>query len=192
MTKAVDQKTNVTDIDTNTAGIATNVTDIAGNSTRLTATEAETTSNTNRITATENITTANTAGIAANASDIGTNASNINSNTGRITTNETNIGTNTAGIASLNNQVSSLTTSVQANREVASDGIAIALASKAPTLPAGANQAITMGFGHYDGRTAFAGGFTARVAPRSQLYGTVGLGFNTGKVGLSAGYQFSW
>jgi autotransporter adhesin len=78
------------------------------------------------------------------------------------------------------------------NRQIASDGIAIALASKSPTLAPGQNAAVTFSLGNYDSSTAFAVGGAYRLDDGIQAYGTLGTVAGSGNVGSSIGVQFSW
>ncbi|WP_300074800.1 YadA-like family protein, partial [uncultured Ruegeria sp.] len=149
---------------TNADGIATNADGIATNADGI-ATNAD--------------------GIATNADNIATFGDGIDANTGNIATNTKNISQNTARIADLSSQVDT-------NRAIASDGIAMALAAKVPTLLPDQNGAITFGLGNYDSSTALSIGMTARISYKLQAFGTVGYGFESEKIGSSIGIMYAW
>ncbi len=82
---------------------------------------------------------------------------------------------------------------IEENRGVASDGIAIALASNVPSLSNGQSKALSVAFGHFDGSSAFAVSGATRVENTNMsLFGSAGVGTRTGKFGVSAGVQWSW
>ena len=77
--------------------------------------------------------------------------------------------------------------------DLALDGIAIALASKVPSLANHENSAVTVGLGNYAGATALSVGGTIRIQDTNmQLYGTVGTGFKSKKLGSSVGIRLAW
>ena len=86
-----------------------------------------------------------------------------------------------------------LQSQIDRNAEIANDGIAMALAAKVPSLAEDAEGAFSIGLGHYSGSTALAAGGTAWLpGTDTQLYGTVGYGFKSSKIGASIGLMFSF
>ena len=78
---------------------------------------------------------------------------------------------------------------------MASDGVAIALAAKVPSLAPGIKSALSLSMGYYNGSTALAAGVTAAIpdaGSNAQLFATLGVGGRTGNVGASMGMQWSW
>ena len=107
--------TNVTDIATNTSGIATNVTDIATNTSGIATNVTDIATNTSGIATNMTDIATNTSGIATNVTDIATNTSEIATNTSGIATNVTDIATNTSGIAT---NVTDIATKITGNTAI--------------------------------------------------------------------------
>ncbi|WP_175502276.1 YadA-like family protein, partial [Aliiroseovarius crassostreae] len=134
----------------------------------------------------------NTGNIATNTANISTNTANIGTNTANILTNTGNIATNTANIATNTGNIATNTANIATNRGIAADGIAIALASKTPTIMPGQNYAVTAALGNFDSSTAFALGGAMRIGDQIQAFGTIGTAFGSGEIGTSMGVQWNW
>ena len=114
--------TNATDIATNTSGIATNVTDIATNTIGIATNVTDIATNTSGIATNVTDIATNTSGIATNVTDIATNTSgiatnvtDIATNTSGIATNVTDIATNTSGIATNVTDIATNTSGIATN-----------------------------------------------------------------------------
>ena len=107
--------TNVTDIATNTSGIATNVTDIATNTSGIATNVTDIATNTSGIATNVTDIATNTSGIATNVTDIATNTSGIATNVTDIATNVTDIATNTSGIATNVTDIATNTSGIATN-----------------------------------------------------------------------------
>ena len=73
-----------------------------------------------------------------------------------------------------------------------SDGIAIALAAKVPSLANGQDNALSVGLGNYNGSTAISIGGSVRLDTNVIAYGTLGVASRTQRIGTSVGIQWSW
>ena len=91
------------------------------------------------------------------------------------------ITANTAGIAANAREISD-------NR----DGIAMAMALKAPYVAPDATYAVSGGMGFFDGAKAFAMSGAYRVDARTQVDAGVTYGFDSDKVGGRVGVSYSW
>jgi trimeric autotransporter adhesin len=63
---------------------------------------------------------------------------------------------------------------------------------ESPTVPTGANYAMSGGIGYYDERAAATAAFSARVGEMSSVSAGIGVGFDSGEVGARAGFQVAW
>ena len=63
---------------------------------------------------------------------------------------------------------------------------------ESPSIPAGAKFALSGGVGHYKGRTSMAMAVSAAVSEMASLSAGVGVGANSGEVGLRGGFQIAW
>ena len=107
--------TNVTDIATNTSGIATNVTDIATNTSGIATNVTDIATNTSGIATNVTDIATNTSGIATNVTDIATNTSGIATNVTDITTNTSGIATNVTDIATNTSGITTNVTDIATN-----------------------------------------------------------------------------
>ena len=131
--------------------------------------------------------------IASNSAQITANETNIGNNADQISLNQNNISNNTDQINSMSNGFNRLENNISTNRQIAADGIAIALAAKVPTLTDSQLNAFSVGLGHYDGSSALAiAGATKIENSNATLFGTLGVGIQQQKFGFSAGMQWAW
>ncbi|MDH5514100.1 MAG: YadA C-terminal domain-containing protein, partial [Gammaproteobacteria bacterium] len=152
---------------------------------------------TNITTNSTNIST-NTTGIATNSTNITTNSTNISTNTTGIATNSTNITTNTTNIATNSTNIATNTTNIAKNSTRIDDledesrsGIAAVAAMAAIPAPMnGRKFSVGLGAGHFNGESAIAAGFNARLTDSMTLTG--GVGGNGDEVATSLGIGFSW
>ena len=89
-------------------------------------------------------------------------------------------------------QVGALRYDMNALSDTLSDGVAIALAAKVPTLENGATNALSVGLGNYNGSTALSVGGAVRLDANVVAYGTLGVASRTRKLGTSIGVMWSW
>ena len=68
----------------------------------------------------------------------------------------------------------------------------MALAMDTPVLPAGANMAVSGGFGYFRNRVGGTAAFAARVGNMTSVSAGVGVGFDSGTVGGRVGFQHAW
>ncbi|MDO9489298.1 MAG: YadA-like family protein, partial [Sphingomonadaceae bacterium] len=137
--------------------------------------------------------TASTAAQAA--ASVGVATVDANGVLGRNTTLLANTAANTASIATLQGQTATLFDLADVNRRdirTANEGVAMALAMDSPSIPDGANYALSGGFGYFQKRTAFSSAVSARVGEMSAFSAGIGVGLDSGEVGGRAGFQVAW
>ena len=128
--------------------------------------------------------TTNSTNISTNTTGIATNSTNITTNTTNIATNSTNIATNTTNIAKNSTRIDDL-------EDESRSGIAAVAAMAAIPAPMnGRKFSVGLGAGHFNGESAIAAGFNARLTDSMTLTG--GVGGNGDEVATSLGIGFSW
>jgi hypothetical protein len=129
-----------------------------------------------------------TASTAAQTGPVSIVTADAGGTLGRSTINLTQLG-------ALPGQVNTLFNLTEINRRdirKANEGVAMALALDSPSVPAGANFAVSGGIGYYQNRTAATTAFSARVSDKAIISAGVGVGLNSGEVGARGGFQFAW
>lgn len=130
----------------------------------------------------------------------------IRRNTDDITALRTDTDANTRDIAGDRGRIDALETSVgrdmndfrdelgaQGKRiDVATEGVAMALALKSPTIPENKTFALSGGFGTFESRNAFAVSGGVRAAEALQLDAGIAFGLDEGSVGGRAGATLTW
>lgn len=114
---------------------------------------------------------------------------------GRNTTLLPTVAALQAGQTAMTTQVQALFEAATVNRRDvrrAYEGVAMALAMESPHLPAGTRFGLSGGVGYYGDRMAGTAAFAARVGKAGAVSAGAGFGFNSGKVGLRAGFQHAW
>lgn len=71
------------------------------------------------------------------------------------------------------------------------EGAAMAMAMAAPAMPYDKNYAVSINWGNFEGKNAFAGTAQARVSESFVVHGGIGFG-SSGTVGGRAGLSFAW
>jgi hypothetical protein len=132
---------------------------------------------------------------AQQSSSVGLATVDASGTLGRNTTLLPSLAELQSGQTTMASQVQALFDAATANRRDvrrAYEGVAMALAMESPQLPAGARYGISGGVGYYGDRMAGTAAFAARIGDTSAVTAGAGIGFNSGKVGLRAGFQHTW
>lgn len=108
------------------------------------------------------------------------------------------VTTNTQAIAAIDNRVTGLAdrmdkgfARLDGRINQAFEGAAMAMAMAAPAMPYDKNYAVSINWGNFEGKNAFAGTAQARVSESFVVHGGIGLG-SAGTVGGRAGLTFAW
>lgn len=144
----------------------------------------------------------NSTAISTNASNISTNRTGIAQNSNAIATNTQNIATNSANIAANRSDIRSLenvTTELREDVSKNSEGVAIALATQSIDFVGAENFGIAMNYGNFEGASALSVSLAGVISndfagsgARMTVNGGVGMGLDSGTVGLRAGTQWTW
>ncbi|AZO74140.1 MAG: hypothetical protein E5V92_06465 [Mesorhizobium sp.] len=122
----------------------------------------------------------------------------LDTHTLQITDLDTRVTTNTQDIASLDNRVTGLEASLgegfsrlDGRIDRAFEGAAMAMAMAAPAMPPDKNYAVSINWGDFEGKNAFAGTAQARISESFMVHGGIGVG-SSGAVGGRAGLTYAW
>ncbi|TPI12501.1 hypothetical protein FJW06_17275 [Mesorhizobium sp. B4-1-3] len=122
----------------------------------------------------------------------------LDTHTLQITDLDSRVTTNTQDIASLDNRVTGLEASLgegfarlDGRIDQAFEGAAMAMAMAAPAMPVDKNYAVSINWGGFEGKNAFAGTAQARISESFMIHGGIGLG-SSGTVGGRAGLTYAW
>lgn len=109
------------------------------------------------------------------------------------------IATNAGDIAALDSRVDGLDqrmmdsfSHLDGRIDKAYEGAAMAMAMAAPAMPYDKNYAVSINWGNFEGKSAFAGTAQARISDHLMIHGGVGYGSGSHSVGGRAGLTFSW
>lgn len=118
---------------------------------------------------------------------------------GLIATNADNIAANADHIAALGGTINGLDRRMTAGFarldgriDRAFEGAAMAMAMAAPSMPTDKNYAVSINWGGFEGKNAFAGTAQARVSDHFLIHGGIGYGSSSHSVGGRAGVTFAW
>ncbi|CDX52988.1 hypothetical protein MPL1032_160127 [Mesorhizobium plurifarium] len=122
----------------------------------------------------------------------------LDTHTLQITDLDSRVATNTQDIASLDNRVTGLEASLgeglarlDGRIDRAFEGAAMAMAMAAPAMPSDKNYALSINWGGFEGKNAFAGTAQARVSESFMIHGGIGVG-SSGTMGGRAGLTYAW
>ncbi len=122
----------------------------------------------------------------------------LDTHTLQITDLDSRVTTNTQDIANLDNRVTGLEASVgegfarlDGRVDRAFVGAAMAMAMAAPAMPSDKNYAVSINWGDFEGKNAFAGTAQARISESFMIHGGIGVG-SSGTVGGRAGLTYAW
>ncbi|MBZ9852029.1 YadA-like family protein [Mesorhizobium sp. CA14] len=109
---------------------------------------------------------------------------------------DSRVTTNTQDIANLDNRVTGLEANLSegfarldGRIDQAFEGAAMAMA--APAMPLDKNYAVSINWGGFEGKNAFAGTAQARISESFMVHGGIGVG-SSGTVGGRAGLTYAW
>ena len=136
---------------------------------------------------------ASTAAQQASSSNLAT--VDANGVLGRSNVSLASLGALQNGFTAVQGQIGTLFDLADENRRDirdANEGVAMALAMETPSIPAGANFAVSGGIGHFKNRTALATAIAAAVGEMSSVSVGVSYGFDSKELGTRAGFQFAF
>lgn len=120
--------------------------------------------------------------------------STVNTHTTQIAGLDSRVTANTSAITALDGRVGALETGfdrLDGRVDKAFEGAAMAMAMAAPAMPTDKNYAVSINWGGFGGKNAFAGTVQARVSEDFMIHGGIGLG-SSGTVGGRAGLTYAW
>jgi hypothetical protein len=132
---------------------------------------------------------------AQQTSSVGLATVDANGILGRDTTIMPALSSQSAAIGALQSDTTTLfdlTDGLRRDVHDANEGVAMALAMDSPSIPAGANFAMSGGVGYFKSRAAFAAAISAAVGTMSSLSAGIGYGFSSKELGARAGFQVAW
>ena len=166
--------------------------DTDGNSSQLSALRSTTEANTERLADHGAILDRHEAAITENAR-VGTE------NSWRIDGDERQLAHHAAAIGALQHDLGEAMGSFREDLDrqgkridVATEGVAMALALKSPTIPDGKTFALSGGFGAFEGRQAFAMSGGIQATDAVEIDGGFAVGLQSGSVGGRAGATIAW
>jgi hypothetical protein len=133
-----------------------------------------------------------------NAGNLATTAYSVQQIQNTITTVtalDSRVTTNTSNIATLDSRVGALETDfhhLDGRIDEAFEGAAMAMAMAGASLPADKNYAVSINWGNFEGKNAFAGTAQARLSENVLVHAGVGYGASTQSIGGRAGLTFAW
>ncbi len=120
--------------------------------------------------------------------------STVNVHTTQIAGLDSRVTANTSAITALDGRVGALETGLDrldGRVDKAFEGAAMAMAMAAPAMPTDKNYAVSINWGDFGGKNAFAGTVQARVSEDFMIHGGIGFG-SSGTVGGRAGLTYAW
>ena len=142
---------------------------------------------------TTEIATLNTT-VNTHATQIAALDSTVNAHTTQIAGLDSRVTANTSAITALDGRVGALETGLDrldGRVDKAFEGAAMAMAMAAPAMPTDKNYAVSINWGDFGGKNAFAGTVQARVSEDFMIHGGIGFG-SSGTVGGRAGLTYAW
>lgn len=132
--------------------------------------------------------------VSTHTTEIATLNTTVNTHTTQIAGLDSRVTANTSAITALDGRVGALETGLDrldGRVDKAFEGAAMAMAMAAPAMPTDKNYAVSINWGDFGGKNAFAGTVQARVSEDFMIHGGIGFG-SSGTVGGRAGLTYAW
>lgn len=132
--------------------------------------------------------------VSTHTTEIATLNTTVNTHTTQIAGLDSRVTANTSAITALDGRVGALETGLDrldGRVDKAFEGAAMAMAMAAPAMPTDKNYAVSINWGDFGGKNAFAGTAQARISEDFMIHGGIGVG-TSGTVGGRAGLTYAW